>query len=313
MGDVTVQSTPSDTPPKAVPKTQLISVRLLVNSDGKGVPAFNQGNYHDKLPVQNADNSRTIQSSGCGLCAWTSVMAAAGCCAPVFTDVDSTNLTVPSLGAAPINPSNLLKYFSDYALSLTPPSQGLDRQPEGWADPKREAAASKFANSKIFNDTESGVLRNDSSTVMAAINKLVALNHPGTTPSFDNSQGGGGAAIGTNIGAISSALEAGNPVILAVCFDSDSNPSHQVLAVGVATIKDQTYYVINDSGFGTTDPFPALKSMGASISLTTLGGVTASAKRNGTWGYGKINTYRILGGLQSVTNLTLQPPPFVKK
>jgi hypothetical protein len=207
----------------------------------------------------------------------------------------------------------LLKYFSDYALSLTPPSQGLDRQPEGWADPKREAAASKFANSKIFNDTESGVLRNDSSTVMAAINKLVALNHPGTTPSFDNSQGGGGAAIGTNIGAISSALEAGNPVILAVCFDSDSNPSHQVLAVGVATIKDQTYYVINDSGFGTTDPFPALKSMGASISLTTLGGVTASAKRNGTWGYGKINTYRILGGLQSVTNLTLQPPPFVKK
>jgi hypothetical protein len=52
MGDVTVQSTPSNTPPKTVPKTQLISVRLLVNSDGKGAPAFNQGNYHDKLPAQ---------------------------------------------------------------------------------------------------------------------------------------------------------------------------------------------------------------------------------------------------------------------
>jgi hypothetical protein len=242
------------------------------------------------------------------------VIAAAGCCAPVFTDVDSANLTVPSVRAAPINPSNLLKYFSDYAVSQTPASQGLDRQPEGWADPKRQAAASKFANSKIFNDSESGVLRNDSSTVMDAINKLVALNHPGTTASFDNSQGAGGAAIGTNLGAISSALEAGNPVLLAVCFDSDSNPSHQVLAVGVATAAGKTYYMINDSGFGTTDPFAALSSAGASISLNTLGAVTASAQRNsgknGAWGYGRINSYRILGGLQSVTNLTLKPPPY---
>jgi hypothetical protein len=50
------------------------------------------------------------------------------------------------------------------------------------------------------------------------------------------------------------------------------------------------------------------------MSLNTLGAVTASAQRNsgknGAWGYGRINSYRILGGLQSVTNLTLKPPPY---
>ena len=52
MADVTVQSTPSTTAPSTVQQTQVISVRLLVNASGKGVPAFNQGLYTDELPVQ---------------------------------------------------------------------------------------------------------------------------------------------------------------------------------------------------------------------------------------------------------------------
>lgn len=307
MADVTVQSTPGDTAPKTVPKTQLISVRLLVNSNGKSVPAFNQGLYHDSLPVQNKDNSRTIQTSGCGLCAWACVAAAAGCRAPVFQDAARTTLVMPSIDASPINPSNLLKYFSDYALTQVPPG---DPVPDGWPDHR----ADKFANKNIFNDSESGVLQNDSSTVKDAFNKLVALSNADANPAFDNSQGAGGGTIGTNIGGITSALEAGNPVILAVCFDDDSNPSHQVLAVGVATIAGKTYYIINDSGFGTTDPFPVLKNAGTSIGPNVLGAVTASLKRNsganGAWGYGKINTYRVLGGLQPITGLALKPPPY---
>ncbi len=105
--NVSVQSVPSTKPPANVPQTKLLSVRLLLNS-GKGVPAFNQGPYHDKLPVQNAKNNRTIQSSGCGLCAWACLVAAAGCRAPSFTDEYCNQFGSTSDASPAIDPSNFL-------------------------------------------------------------------------------------------------------------------------------------------------------------------------------------------------------------
>jgi hypothetical protein len=89
-----------------------------------------------------------------------------------------------------------------------------------------------------------------------------------------------------------------------------------VLAVGIAKVSDATYYVINDSGFGLTDPLTRLKG-NTKIGPDTIGACTASLKRNppdknnpGPWGYGTIMKYRVLGGLQSLSGLTLTPPPF---
>jgi hypothetical protein len=298
---VPVQTVPTTTPPAKIPQTKLYSVRVLVTSSNQGVPAFNQGIYHDKLPVQNSANDRAIDGSGCGLCAWTCLAAAAGCCAPNF----SADYSTMTAGTTPINPSSLLKYFSDYAIYKTPASEGANRK----------AAASKFANSNIFNVDGAGAMRNDNSAVADAIDALISSNHPGVTPACDNSQGGNGGQTGTDITGITQALVAGNPVILAVCFDSDAGSSHQVLAVGIAsTIDGKSYYVINDSGFGNTDGFARLNNTKGTIGPISIGAATASPKRNPStfhshiapWGYGSISSYRILGGLQPITGLSLK-------
>ncbi len=298
MPDVTVPSTDSPTPPSDPSKTQVLSVRVLVGASG-GVPAFNQGSYSDPLPVQNAKGDRTIQSSGCGLCAWASALAAAGCRAPVL---NGKTFSLPQ-DAATINPSSLLKYFSDYAVSQNTSS----------------AAAKTWAQQNIFAGSNDGVLQNMSKTVQAAINQLLSLNYPNTTPQFDNiTNASTGGATGTDVPGVTAALEAGSPVILAVHFTGSSEHSnHQVLAVGIAKVIDKTYYVINDSGFGITDPLPKLRQTAGHVDKDVLGGCTASSKRNppdkdnsGVWGYDSIYKYRALGGLQPYTKLTLKGPPF---
>jgi hypothetical protein len=113
MDNVTVQSTPSNSPPPKIPQTQLISVRVLVTAASPskpsvGVPAYNQFYFQQKLPIQNAKNNRTIQSSGCALCPWASTLAAAGCCAPSY----DTSTKKFSAGTTPIDPGTLLNTSS---------------------------------------------------------------------------------------------------------------------------------------------------------------------------------------------------------
>jgi hypothetical protein len=293
--DVTVQSTPSITPPPKVPQTQVISVRVLVTASKVGVPAYNQGSYSDKLPIQNTSEVRTIPSSGCALCPWASALAAAGCCDPSY---DASAKTF-SAGTTPINPSTLLKYLVNYAASKSQTAEQIG----------------------YFGADPAGALITNSTVLKTAINYLVQLNHPNTTAAFDNSQAGqAGAAAGTDIPAVTAALQDNNPVALAVCFNQASKGSHQVLAVGIAKIGNQTFYVINDSGFGQTDALKLLKAS-SKIGPNEIGACTASLTRNHQdtshawsqnepWGYGHIFCYRVLGGLQSLTGLTLQPPPY---
>jgi len=295
VADVTVQSTPSTTAPSTVQQTRVISVRLLVNASGKGVPAFNQGLYTDELPVQVPEKdaqgnpipdedrgTRTIQTSGCGLCAWASFLAAAGCCAPVYNASSKTF----SAGTSPIDPSSLLKYFINY----------LKTKP----------------GAKIWAAYNNGVMQADSPDVRAAVNQLVALNSPGGAE-FDNTVSNDlNVAPGTEVEVgVSSFLEQGNPVVLAV---HSGKLGHQVLAVGIAKILDKTYYVINDSGFGLHDPFPTLQKAGTTIDAKTLGPCLATLTRNpgksGPWGYQNISAARVMLGLQTITGLTLKPPPY---
>jgi hypothetical protein len=77
-----------------------------------------------------------------------------------------------------------------------------------------------------------------------------------------------------------------------------------VLAVGIAKIGNATYYVITNSGHSIYDPLPALQA-GGQITLPTLYNCTASSQRT-DHPYASIYPYRVLGGLQSVTNFQLK-------
>jgi hypothetical protein len=303
MPDVTAKPVTKPDPAKVA--QTVIDVRVLTDASGNGVPVFNQGEYTDSLPVQNDAGDRTIQSSGCGLCAVAACLAAAGCRTPVLVGPGEegggtlsgrgpagNKFSLPS-GAAIINPSTLLQYFIDYSVwvSSTP------------------ADAKTYAAKYIFASTDSGVLQNGSSTVRAATNHLVALSQgiAGEAAQFDNTCEGGGGATGTDIPGVSSALQAGNPVLLAVCFSGNpcnDHGNHIVLAVGIAKIGSTTLYVINDSGFSPMDPLPVLKQ-GGKVTLDAVNACTASSKRAKS--YTGILKYRVLGGLQSFTNLALKP------
>src|ERR1051326_2485029 len=146
MGDTSVETINTMVPPDSPATTQVTSnstVRVLVNASGAGIPAFNQGLFTDKLPIQNAANSRTIQSSGCGLCAWTSAIAAAGARVPTF---DPVAKTFSVSGSAPlINPSTLLAFLINWSKSKT----------------ANEGAAKQMQQNEIFAAQDNGVLRND--------------------------------------------------------------------------------------------------------------------------------------------------------
>ena len=164
-----------------------------------------------------------------------------------------------------------------------------------------------WAATNLFGPNNSGAVINASPNIKAAVDNLVSLSHPGTTARLDNTVSSIGGTTGTDLSGVTAGLQAGNPAILAVCFpgtDCSSGSDHQVLAVGIAKIGNAIYYVITNSGHSIYDPLPALQA-GGQITLPTLYNCTASSQRT-DHPYASIYRYRVLGGLQSVTNFQLK-------
>src|SRR6266571_7230808 len=102
---VPVRSSRSRTPHEGAPVARLQArgeLHLLQKSDGTGLPMYCQFNsrYADSpMLVQNTPG-RTIATSGCGLCALCSYLAAAGCKEMTY-DPAQHSFTA---GTAPLNP-----------------------------------------------------------------------------------------------------------------------------------------------------------------------------------------------------------------
>jgi hypothetical protein len=287
-GAIDVPTTPVTSKPPTLPQS-VLDVQVLVNSSGNCVPSFQQNDYQDLVPVQNAKNSRTIASAGCGLCAWASLLAAAGCLVPVF-DPDTKTFSAPAAGAATVDPRTLLQYFVNYSLSQT----------------KTAAEAKSWAATHLFEPANAGVVLNKSPDVKAAVDKLVTLSNPSATARLDNTVSNVGTKTGSDLPQVTAGLKAGNPSLLVVCFpgtDCSGGGDHQVLAVGIAKIDKSTYYVVTDSGFPTYDPLPALKS-GGYVTTGTLYSCLAGKKAKT---YVSFYRYRVLGGLQPLTGFQLKP------
>ncbi len=232
------------------------TLSLLETPSGAGIPVFNQGLFADSasvLPVKSASGgNRTIQSSGCGMCALVSYLAAAGCLVPTYNP-DAQQFSVAS-GAATIDPRSFNQYLLNYASANT--SNTADRN---------------SLISRIYAPDGAGALRNGSDDLAAAINQLVSLAYPNAAspPAFTSAAGTGGAAV---------------------------------LAVGHVKFGSSVYYVVDDSGFGPMNPYPALTQMQPPYDEKRILGYCASNGRSQK--YGRIASYRKLQGLQAFTNLS---------
>ena len=305
------------------------TLALLKRTDGSGgIPAFNQGLYSDSScnippPYDKAtakDNSqyqRNIQTSGCGLCAWVSYLAAAGCVAPHY-DSDTYTLRTPQDSEwTTITPGTFLQYLMNY----------IGSQAKG--DPTQTTTLIQ----SIFAPDPKGALTASSSDLIAAVNELVALSalnskytfnqgDPLYTFAYSRSTMPGnssnvfspgthtevGSSLGSDIAGVTACIDGGYPAVLGVHFKGSASASnHQVLAVGYVKSGGKTYYVLDDSGFGPMSPYGDLGSMVAPVNVPLVLAHTPSPGTmhtgSSTEEYDKITWYQPLKGLEQATKL----------
>jgi hypothetical protein len=218
------------------------------------------------------------------MCALVSYLAAAGCQSPAY-DPGAQQFSVAT-GAAPIDPRSFNQYLLNYASANT-------------SNPSDRAALIN----RIYAPDGGGALRNGSDDLRLAINQLVALSHAnGGAPAFQSAAGSGGAAVGVEILELTAHLDTGEPAILAVCLGTSATPGHQILAVGHVRFGSSVYYVVDDSGFGPMNPYPALAQMQPPFSPSSVLRYCASNAR--AQKYGRIASFRKLSGLQAFTGLS---------
>ena len=328
---VTVRSVPAARPdastaPVAQLETQA-ELHLLQKSDGTGPPMFCQfdSRYASSpmLVQNNPSEHRTISTSGCGLCALCSYVAAAGC-KEMRWDASARAFTA---GSAPINPRTFNEYLTHYS-----ELHNLEVSSDG-------------RTHAIYAPDPQGALRDGSSHTAAAIERLVELSHGLDEGSFhgfscqQNDLHGIAGRPGRDIPELTAWLDSGKPAILGVRFTRggasprtdaahaahvSGHPGlHQVLAVGYGRIGSgdsaSTYYVINDSGWsgcycpyaatdsrsqvvafsGRTNPVSAQELLRCSVS-------PGNSPRGSRRTFIDIFMWKALSGLEQYTNLEMR-------
>ncbi len=298
--------------------TQLATTGKLVmlqSSSAPGLTCFNQGEYgpgvrNGLLPRSAPDGkARTIQSSGCGMCAITSYLVAAGCRVPTYDDTTQKFSMRPD--APSIDPGTLNRYLQDYALSLTPPPNPPANPPAPAGPPKPRQPDSRIINAIYAPDGE-GALRQSSQELQEAILALVLLSHPEVAnqvvPLAYEFETLKPAAVGTASSSINETIDVGSPVLAGVRFEGSDHTNHQVLIVGYAEFGANTYYMINDSGFTPMDPYQNSRTWRSPVQRSQV-------LRHCIGGSGRdkkcisIDWARRMTGLERFLNLSAWSPP----
>jgi len=232
------------------------------------MPVFNQGLYahgpSSELPIRSTQGSvRTIQSSGCGLCALTAYLRAADLMDPAHPD-------------QPIAPDSLNLHLQSRCRLLEMPVE------------------------RVYAADGAGALRNDSADLWCAINDLARAADRTRAPDYQAALINPRAAPGAEIADLTVHIDSGRPAIIGVGIQGSPGPLHQVLVVGYARVESQTYYVINDSGFPPMDGYVRLTGT-AALSRQTVLRACASPERDRP--YTRIFWCLLLSGLEYRTAL----------
>jgi hypothetical protein len=290
---------------------------LLQRSDHTGPPMFSQFDSRyasSPMVVQNGRSQRTIATSGCGLCAVASYLAAAGCREARYDAAERTF----TAGDAPLNPRNLNEFLTNWSTA--------------------RGFVVRGTHHPIYNYDPRGALRDTALATWQAINALVELSQglaPGTIGTTDQpgfrAEGhelhGVEGRIGRAIPALDAWLGEGKPALLGVTFrhgEAGSLGHHIVLAVGYGRVAGETYYVVLDSGWSNcATPYDAVdvatqRRAFSSRENPVLAGEllrcsVSPGNRAGRRGHEReyvgISHWKGLAGLERFTRLSLQPSP----
>jgi hypothetical protein len=272
------------------PDPEPVELVLLKRPSGDGIEVFNQGRYSDVLlPIPERDgDERNLRSSGCALCALCSYLHATGC------RIDGQSL----------DPRSLTEWLKDYC-------EG--RWSSSAADPY-ERAVDVY---KVFNEDPSGALRFDEN-LEAAVNALVAETLGGT-PGFSTSREDLDLEPGDANAALTAWIDAGKPVLISVNKivngEDEGSSSHVVLVVGYGRVGDETYYILNDSGYPPQDGYGILEDPEITrerlryFSLSRDREVRTRSNGDVVTGYHVAPRMRVFQGLESYTELRPWSPP----
>ncbi len=293
-----------------IKKPAVLELWMLSDRDGNGIPCYNQGacadSAADTFPPKNANGSpytgspRTFPTSGCALCALTSILGAYDCRVPTHW-IPITTQPMQNVSGQPMNgmfldgsdnlgtlrtstgPATMLHFLWDYIVSSN--TDGTIRS--------RDTAKQDIGNG-ILAGNPAGAIRYNAN-LAGAVNFLFTFHpyecdpagkllspdqRPHLTPlSFSAAQPC--AAEGVEIAAITQSICVDHkPVVIGIGSASGGAPEHVVLAVGLARYGGKTYYINTNSGFGPMDPSPSLLKAGApSWDLVKLFTVSSQASK----------------------------------
>ncbi len=273
------------------------TVRLLVQPGPRLAPVITQGKFGPGVPdgvLREGPNKkkRCIRDAGCGMCALTSYLAAAGLKAPRYDPMSKT-FTVEDSGT-PVTPGTFNRYLWNKV------------DCETTAEVSRESLIKE-----VYAPDGYGALNWKSSTLIEWIGTLIQLNgfsadiglEIADPITFSNPR------MAVDIPELTAHLETGEPAIVGVSFATKPAVTmHQILVIGDARIGSRVYYLVLDSGFGQLTPAPLLKLTNPMPIAQVMPYAISEQQRSGADGpktYAGITWIRPLSGLSSLTKFSL--------